>query len=573
MRLDKKKILGSCLENCVHVAGILNFFQIAEEVGYKTKFLGPAIPILKIIKKIQSSDAMFIALSYRLTPDTGEKYINKFIESVKAAGITDRIYYFGGLPELVKRIKKYSFFKAYFTGGETIDDIMPILRRSDFSANQPEEIFPKTLVERIKFKAPYPVIRAHFGLPSLENTYKGIEKLANAKILDIISIAPDQTAQEWLQKPENLRKQSTGAGGVPIRNKKHLTELHKRSQTGNYPLLRIYSGTQDLIENGKQFFETINNAWAAIPIFWYSELDGRGPHCLEKAINEHFQAIKWHGDHNIPVEINDPHQWGLRMAPDHLVVADAYISALIAKKLGVKIYIEQCMFNTPAGNSFKMDLARVLAMIQIVEPISDNNFQVLRETRAGLTYFAPVDEIAMGQLAASTLFQMTVKPHIMHIVSYCEATHAAYPDDIIKSCKLVQRIIQDSYNGLPDYSSDPEIIAYKEELLEEAQIFIDTIINYGKTLGYEDPLLSPKFLALIVKKGILDAPQLRGNEAAQGLIKTRIIKGKTIVVNQYNSQITEIERLKLFEIPLPEKYQLDHLSNFGTKKVKGGQLE
>ena len=191
----------------------------------------------------------------------------------------------------------------------------------------------------------------------MENTYDGIELLANAKTLDIISIAPDQAAQEWLQKPENLRKQTSGAGGVPIRNRTHLDEIYKRSQTGNYPLLRIYSGTQDLVENGKLFHETINNAWAAIPIFWSSEIDGIVPHGLEKAIEEHFQAITWHGDHNIPVEINDPHQWGLRMAPDHLVVADAYISALIAKKLGVKIYIEQCMFNTPAGNSFKMDLA------------------------------------------------------------------------------------------------------------------------------------------------------------------------------------------------------------------------
>ena len=42
MRLDNRKYLGTCLENCVHVAGILNFFRIANEVGYETKFLGPA---------------------------------------------------------------------------------------------------------------------------------------------------------------------------------------------------------------------------------------------------------------------------------------------------------------------------------------------------------------------------------------------------------------------------------------------------------------------------------------------------------------------------------------------------
>ncbi|MCJ7571277.1 MAG: hypothetical protein MUO82_05315, partial [Candidatus Thermoplasmatota archaeon] len=68
-------------------------------------------------------------------------------------------------------------------------------------------------------------------------------------------------------------------------------------------------------------------------------------------------------------------------------------------------------FNTPAGNKLNMDLARVLAMKEIVEPLIDGNFEVLNETRAGLSYFSPNDDIAKGQLCASTLIQMSIKPH------------------------------------------------------------------------------------------------------------------------------------------------------------------
>ena len=50
MKMDDKKYLGACLEDCVHTAGILNFFQVISDLGYEYKFLGPANNISKIIK-------------------------------------------------------------------------------------------------------------------------------------------------------------------------------------------------------------------------------------------------------------------------------------------------------------------------------------------------------------------------------------------------------------------------------------------------------------------------------------------------------------------------------------------
>ena len=49
---------------------------------------------------------------------------------------------------------------------------------------------------RIALKAPFPLLRHHFGLPTLAATTKGIAQIAEAHVLDIISLGIDQDAQE-----------------------------------------------------------------------------------------------------------------------------------------------------------------------------------------------------------------------------------------------------------------------------------------------------------------------------------------------------------------------------------------
>ena len=130
--------------------------------------------------------------------------------------------------------------------------------------------------------------------------------------------------------------------------------------------MRCYSGTEDVFQYAEMLVDTIDNAWAAIPLCWYNELDGRGSRPLEISMAEAQKLIKWHADRGIPVEINEPHHWGLRDAHDVIPVAMAYISAYNAKKLGVKYYVSQYMFNNPNGLSISMDLAKILAMVEIV---------------------------------------------------------------------------------------------------------------------------------------------------------------------------------------------------------------
>lgn len=108
--------------------------------------------------------------------------------------------------------------------------------------------YPKDLVSRINSKYPYPILRHHIGLPTIKDTVNAIEKISQSKVLDVISIAPDQNAQEFFFDQENMDKRLDGAGGVPLRTPEDFRKLYDAAQTGNYPLLRCYSGTKTLLD-------------------------------------------------------------------------------------------------------------------------------------------------------------------------------------------------------------------------------------------------------------------------------------------------------------------------------------
>ena len=59
--------------------------------------------------------------------------------------------------------------------------------------------------------------------------------------------------------------------------------------------MRTYSGTDDFIQLAEMYTQTIHNAWCAIPLFWFNQMDGRGPWDLEGSITEHQKVMKWYG--------------------------------------------------------------------------------------------------------------------------------------------------------------------------------------------------------------------------------------------------------------------------------------
>lgn len=535
-----KKILACTIGNCVHVAGTMNFLNLAENEDYDTEFIGMGISIDELIYNIEDREPDIVALSYRLTPEPLIKILEELKLKIEDRNYENITWLFGGTEPTGLVAKESGIFHKIFYGYEDIDEVILYLKGGEYSEI---EEYPRDLVSRINSKYPYPILRHHLGLSTIEETIEAIEKVAESKVIDIISIAPDQNAQEFFFEQEKMDSRLDGAGGVPLRREEDFIKLYKAAQRGNYPLLRSYSGTQNIIPFAEVLQNTIDNAWCAVPLFWYSELDGRGPRKLKDAIYENQQVMKWHGERNIPVEVNDPHHWSLRDAHDAIGVADAYLAAYNAKAMGVKDYIAQYMFNVPAFISPEMDLAKFLAKIELVESLIDKDFRVYRQARAGLASFPADLNQAKGQLAASAYLAMAIKPHIYHVVGFCEAHHAATADDIIESAMIVRGVLKNEFLGPIDMTKDANVQRRKEELIRDANIIIGGI----KTIGPKkvDPLTDPETLAKAVEIGILDAPHLKGNTAAKGSLNTRVVSGAMYAYdNENKSIIKEEERIE-----------------------------
>lgn len=532
--------MGASIGNCVHVAGVSHFLDLAQEEGYQTVFLGPAVSIEKLFERIEILKPYMVSISFRLTAENVIPLMDD-IEKRRKKLIYAPVWTFGGTKPVAAVARQYGFFSYISDGTDEVVDSIRFLR--GIKSGKTVETYADNLTDRIKSTYPFPVLRHHFGLPSYEKTREGIRQIAKEKVLDVISLGPDQNAQQFFFSHEKMKKEMDGAGGVPLRSRKDFRKLKEASYVGNYPLMRCYSGTEDVFRYAEMLRTEINNAWAAIPLCWYNELDGRGTRSLEISMREAQKLIKWHAEHNIPVEINEAHHWAMRDAHDVISVAMSYISALNAKKLGVKEYISQYMFNVPNGTSFSMDLARVLAMMELVESLEDADFKIYRETRTGLPLLSADMDVAKGQLAASTFMQMQIKPHIIHVVGYCEADHAATPEEIIESCKIVRGVIRhtmESHLGLQD---EIEILRRKEELISEAKYLLDFISS--RYADFSEPLVNTEVLADCVKTGIIDAVHIVKGGKFKGNLCTKIVGGKCVAYDRKNEKVmSEKERLE-----------------------------
>ena len=541
---NTKVAIGASVGNCVHVAGVIHFLDLAEKEGYKTEFLGPAVSIERLFEVIKAEHPTMVAVSYRLTPENVVPLLDEIVIRKKELD-DDIIWVFGGTKPVADLARRYEFFAFVSDGYDDIKDSIRFLRGKS-SANVKENYSDK-LIARIEESYPYPILRHHYGRPSMEETVEGVKAIAEAKVLDVVSIGPDQNAQEFFFHPEDMKEEYSGAGGVPIRTEEDLVALKEATQRGNYPLIRCYSGTADVFQYAEMLMRTIDNAWTAIPLCWYNELDGRGTRPLEVSLAEAQQLIKWHAERDIPVEINEPHHWGLRDAHDVIAVAMAYISAYNAKKLGVKNYVAQYMFNNPNGLSFSMDLAKIMAMIEMVESLHDETFRTFRETRAGLALFNADENVAKGQLATSTFMQMVVKPHIMHVVGYCEADHAAKAEEVIESCRIVKGVIRHVLGDGYSIEKDEKILTRKEELIKEAKVLLDFI--QSEYAEYDDPLANAEVLCDCVKKGYIDAVHILKNEKYRGTLKTKIQDGKCLACDpntrKHIDEQTRLTQLKV----------------------------
>jgi hypothetical protein len=544
-----KTVVAAALGECVHVAGVVNFLRLAEKAGWRTVFLGPSVSIEDLLEAARRENASLIGVSYRLTPETGERLLGILAEEADELHSQGVHFAFGGTPPVAERARTLGFFSEIFDGSETTEEVVAFLKGKPLDLAD-EASYPQDTVSRIQWKSPFPLIRHHFGLPTLEDTRQGIQKIAEARVIDVISLGIDQDAQENFYRPERQDPRRKGAGGVPVRSREDYLSLAEATRRGNFPLLRTYSGTDDFIRLAEMYVETINIAWCAIPLFWFNQMDGRGPWDLEGSIIEHQKVMAFYGQREIPVEINEPHHWGMRDAHDAVFVVSAFLSAYNARSFGVQNYIAQLMFNSPSGHSDAMDLAKMLAVLELVEPLSGPQFHVWKQTRTGLLSY-PLDvDAARAHLASSIYLQMALRPHIVHVVGHTEADHAATPEDVIEACKLARRAIENALRGQPDMTLDPAVQERKSQLVRDARLILDGICSLSS--GNEDPFTNASVLAKAVTSGLLDAPHLKNNKFGTGQVLTRIDRrGACIPVDETGTELPE--EVRVSHILLAEK--------------------
>jgi uncharacterized protein (TIGR01319 family) len=538
----KRRVLVGAIGACVHnlgVEGFADWMADQQELGYISVKLGPAVPIPEVINKIREARPEVVGISMRLGDLHIDKLITEFIERAtkynlhpQQSGIR---YAFSGLrpaanvvramtgvalepdeftPEEERHFdldkvredhKNRDNFQGFFEiiGDDyiTMEELEDFAHRRTLSRKTQKVEWSDHLVERIqqvREREDRPILRAHIGIAAetIEPTIKGIEQLADAQAFEIVSLAPDQPAQELLTKfirgEEDPDNHLRGQGGAPIRTIEDLKRLKAASQRGNFPMSRIYTGTDELVNLAKLWEEHLNSCFPAVPIFFYNELDGRGPISIRDSVTEHYETIRWWAEQGKPIEINDPHQWGLRYASDDMQVTDHVLCGLIALKMGAKDYVMQMMFELPPEISAMDDLAKMKAAYELIEPLTRHyDFNIIRETRSGLPSFPPDLYQAKGHLAFGVYTQLYMEPDILHVVSFPEAHHEAKAEDIIESCELVKQVCWDFQKGnVPDIWSDPKVQARKHELKEGAMY---NVLHGALLGGYAGPVTVENF--------------------------------------------------------------------------------
>src|SRR3972149_11713143 len=128
MAVKGNTVIAAAIGECVHVAGVINFLRLAEAAGWKTVFLGPAVPIEVVLDEARREQADLVGVSYRLTPETGERLLGEFAEAadeLRSAGVR---FAFGGTPPVAQRALVSGFFERVFDGSQPDEAVLAYLK-------------------------------------------------------------------------------------------------------------------------------------------------------------------------------------------------------------------------------------------------------------------------------------------------------------------------------------------------------------------------------------------------------------------------------------------------------------
>jgi len=122
---------------------------------------------------------------------------------------------------------------------------------------------------------------------------------------------------------------------------------------------------------------------------------------------------------------------------------------------------------------------------------------------------------------------MNVRPHIIHVVGYSEALHAATPEVIVESCKIVRGVVRSTLSGNTEAQSDPRVKERRDELISETNYLLGFIKDEYSDVS-DDPLADAAVLSDCIKRGILDAPHIVKGGEFKGTLQTRVRDGKCV---------------------------------------------
>jgi len=131
-----KKIIAGTLGNCVHVAGIMNYLNLAEKENYDTDFIGIGKSVDEIIMLIHEKKPNIVALSYRLTPEPLYKILEELRDKINKNNIRNITWLFGGTEPTGLVAKEYQIFDKIFDSTEDIDEVIAYLKGKNYSGEE-----------------------------------------------------------------------------------------------------------------------------------------------------------------------------------------------------------------------------------------------------------------------------------------------------------------------------------------------------------------------------------------------------------------------------------------------------
>jgi hypothetical protein len=541
-----------------------------------------------------------VGFSYRLDPDEGLRYFSNFMETLDlvranaADGGSLHSIFFAGLPRACDLVeerfpKVAAVFRGDETPAETLDmlgvprSLLPERSAAGVAYDENRLAFGRDLIRRGDYLAVGPVDRSdchHYGergdsitrrvahgvsrgLPPIMRAHVGpylphrkeavslfldwTKRLADARLLDVLSIGTSQLSQSEFWSGWEGRDDG---GGVPIATPEEFTEVWRAARP---MLVRSYAGTRNVRAMAHMLEDSIDIAWHALSLWWFCQIDGRGPNTVRENLKQHIATLEYIGKTGKPFEPNVPHHFAFRGGDDLTYVLSGLVAAKTAKAAGVRKLILQVMLNTPKYTWGINDLAKARALLHLVRELEDGDFKVYLQPRGGLDYFSRDAEKAKAQLAAVTALMDDIEPgddsspQIIHVVSYSEGFALADPDIVNESIKITRHALSAyralrASGGIEDMTSNRQVLSRTSSLIKDARMAIAAI---------ESSIPSPysaEGLYEILSSGFFAVPYLsecRDEFPEATHWKTKCVNGSIEVVDELGLPIAAKDRIAI----------------------------